>query len=206
MNNAVTHRGVPPQTKAPMVYVCVMFPVFPLVQSSCFPHPFTIHFFIHPPFMCPGTQAQQAFRTEPRNLTVHKGATAVLKCEVMRASGIVQWVKDGLLLGPQQSLPGFPRYSMIGSPKRGKQTRNNVYGLSDLNGPIRAEEMNLRKGGSKVTLESFIIDLPGLFIFITIQRAWRKLRSSRKVHLSQNRKRNSGQAETTESACRPERC
>lgn len=39
MNNAVTHRGVPLQTKAPMVYVCVMFLVFPLVQSSCSPPP-----------------------------------------------------------------------------------------------------------------------------------------------------------------------
>uniref|UniRef100_A0A3Q3B3N1 NPHS1 adhesion molecule, nephrin n=1 Tax=Kryptolebias marmoratus TaxID=37003 RepID=A0A3Q3B3N1_KRYMA len=61
---------------------------------------------------------KQAFRTEPRNLTVRMGATAVLKCEVLRASGTVQWVKDGLLLGPQRSLPGFPRYSMIG--KRGQ--------------------------------------------------------------------------------------
>uniref|UniRef100_A0A3Q2QM64 NPHS1 adhesion molecule, nephrin n=1 Tax=Fundulus heteroclitus TaxID=8078 RepID=A0A3Q2QM64_FUNHE len=68
--------------------------------------------------MSPGTHAQQAFRTEPRNLTVRMGATAVLKCEVLRASGIVQWAKDGLLLGPQRSLPGFPRYSMIG--KRGQ--------------------------------------------------------------------------------------
>uniref|UniRef100_A0A3B3XTE2 NPHS1 adhesion molecule, nephrin n=1 Tax=Poecilia mexicana TaxID=48701 RepID=A0A3B3XTE2_9TELE len=65
-------------------------------------------------FMSPGTHAQQAFRTEPRNLTVRMGATAVLKCEVLRASGIVQWAKDGFLLGPQRSLPGFPRYSMIG--------------------------------------------------------------------------------------------
>ncbi|CAG12049.1 unnamed protein product [Tetraodon nigroviridis] len=72
------------------------------------------------PPMANSTQAQQAFRTEPRNLTVHKGATAVLKCEVLRASGTVQWGKDGLLLGPQQSLPGFPRYSMIGNPKRGQ--------------------------------------------------------------------------------------
>ncbi|XP_054478340.1 nephrin [Anoplopoma fimbria] len=74
------------------------------------------------PFLCLiwGTQAQQAFRFEPRNLTVRMGATAVLRCEVLRASGTVQWVKDGLLLGPQRSLPGFPRYSMIGNPKRGQ--------------------------------------------------------------------------------------
>ncbi|XP_024917605.1 nephrin isoform X2 [Cynoglossus semilaevis] len=70
-------------------------------------------------YIC-GTQAQQVFRNEPRNQTVRMGATAVLRCEVLRASGTVQWVKDGLLLGPQKSLPGFPRYSMIGNPKRGQ--------------------------------------------------------------------------------------
>ncbi|XP_010788005.1 kin of IRRE-like protein 2 [Notothenia coriiceps] len=74
------------------------------------------------PFLCLilGTHAQQAFRTEPRNLTVRMGATAVLRCEVLRASGTVQWVKDGLLLGPQRRLPGFERYSMIGNLKRGQ--------------------------------------------------------------------------------------
>ncbi|KAM9782500.1 nephrin [Neosynchiropus ocellatus] len=74
------------------------------------------------PFLCFiwGARAQQAFRTEPRNLTVRMGDTAVLKCEVLRASGTVQWVKDGLLLGPHRALPGFPRYSMTGNPKRGQ--------------------------------------------------------------------------------------
>ncbi|XP_053288311.1 nephrin [Pleuronectes platessa] len=74
------------------------------------------------PFLCLvwGTLAQQAFRIEPSNLTVRMGGTAVLRCEVLRASGTVQWVKDGLLLGPQRSLPGFPRYSMIGNPRRGQ--------------------------------------------------------------------------------------
>uniref|UniRef100_A0A3B4G2G8 NPHS1 adhesion molecule, nephrin n=1 Tax=Pundamilia nyererei TaxID=303518 RepID=A0A3B4G2G8_9CICH len=70
--------------------------------------------------MFPGTRAQQAFRTEPKNLTVRMGATAVLRCEVLRASGTVQWAKDGFLLGPERSLPGFPRYSMIGNPERGQ--------------------------------------------------------------------------------------
>ncbi|KAK7886670.1 hypothetical protein WMY93_026291 [Mugilogobius chulae] len=66
------------------------------------------------------TRAQQVFRSEPRNLTVRMGTTAVLRCEVLRASGTVQWVKDGLLLGPERSLPGFPRYSMIGNLRRGQ--------------------------------------------------------------------------------------
>lgn len=88
----------------------------------------------------PGTRAQQAFRTEPRNLTVRMGATAVLRCEVLRPSGTVQWVKDGLLLGPERSLPGFPRYSMIGNPQRGEPARNKIYALLELYGPIRAEQ------------------------------------------------------------------
>lgn len=94
-----------------------MNPTYSLPTHS--PH-CTILFLPPPPFTPPGAEAQQAFRTEPRNLTVRMGGTAVLKCEVLRASGAVQWVKDGLLLGPQRSLPGFPRYSMIGNPKKGK--------------------------------------------------------------------------------------
>ena len=108
----------------------ILFPAPPFHSESSPPSP----------FMSPGTHAQQAFRTEPRNLTVGMGATAVLRCEVLRASGTVQWVKDGLLLGPERSLPGFERYSMIGNPKRGKQghSGNKVSSLLGSDGPIRA--------------------------------------------------------------------
>ncbi|XP_062872517.1 nephrin [Trichomycterus rosablanca] len=68
----------------------------------------------------PGVCGQQAFRTEPQNVTRRAGATALLKCEVLRASGTVQWVKDGLLLGPHRSLPGHPRYTMTGDENRGQ--------------------------------------------------------------------------------------
>lgn len=88
----------------------------------------------------PDTRAQQAFRTEPRNLTVRMGETAVLRCEVLRPSGTVQWVKDGLLLGPERSLPGFPRYSMIVNPQKGEPARNKIYSLLEFYGPIHAEK------------------------------------------------------------------
>ncbi|XP_058269543.1 nephrin isoform X2 [Hemibagrus wyckioides] len=71
-------------------------------------------------FELQGVCGQQAFKTEPRNVTVRAGATALLKCEVLRASGTVQWVKDGLLLGPHRSLPGHPRYTMTGDENRGQ--------------------------------------------------------------------------------------
>lgn len=93
-------------------------------------------FFVLPP----DTWAQQAFRTEPRNLTVRMGETAVLRCEVLRPSGTVQWVKDGLLLGPEKSLPGFPRYSMIVNPQKGEPVRNQIYSLLDFYGSIHAKK------------------------------------------------------------------
>ncbi|XP_026883993.2 nephrin [Electrophorus electricus] len=65
-----------------------------------------------------GVRGQQAFKTEPQNVTARAGATALLKCEVLRLSGSVQWAKDGLLLGPLRSLPGHPRYTMIGDEGR----------------------------------------------------------------------------------------
>ncbi|XP_072251156.1 nephrin [Leuresthes tenuis] len=75
--------------------------------------------------------AQQAFRYEPKNLTVRMGATAELKCEVLRPSGTVQWMKDGLALGPERSLPGFPRYSMTGKLRGQYNLRIENFQLED---------------------------------------------------------------------------
>ncbi|XP_062996668.1 nephrin [Elgaria multicarinata webbii] len=69
---------------------------------------------------CLGENLQQAFRVEPDNVTVHEGQTALLNCEVDHPSGIVQWAKDGLLLGPDRNIPSFPRYNMAGDPNEGK--------------------------------------------------------------------------------------
>ncbi|XP_072011225.1 nephrin isoform X2 [Engystomops pustulosus] len=63
---------------------------------------------------------QQVFRVQPDNVTVVQGSEQVLVCAVQHASGIVQWVKDGLLLGPDRRIPGFPRYSMVGDPQKGE--------------------------------------------------------------------------------------
>ncbi|MBN3295598.1 NPHN protein, partial [Amia calva] len=64
---------------------------------------------------------QPVFREEPQNLTVVVGAAARLQCAVEGLTGeTVQWAKDGLLLGPDRSLPGFPRYSMAGRQTGGE--------------------------------------------------------------------------------------
>ncbi|ETE65231.1 Nephrin, partial [Ophiophagus hannah] len=69
---------------------------------------------------CQAEVLQQVFRVEPENVTILEGETALLKCEVENPSGTVQWVKDGLLLGPNWSIPRFPRYSMMGDTSKGE--------------------------------------------------------------------------------------
>uniref|UniRef100_A0A8C6SFY9 NPHS1 adhesion molecule, nephrin n=1 Tax=Neogobius melanostomus TaxID=47308 RepID=A0A8C6SFY9_9GOBI len=112
------------------------------------------------PQTCPGSGAQQVFRSEPRNLTVRSGATAVLKCELLRASGTVQWVKDGLLLGPERSLPGFPRYTMIGNLRRGQ------YNLKIENVQLEDDATYNCQAGRSESSEPIISDLASLNVLI----------------------------------------
>ncbi|CAG6015680.1 unnamed protein product [Menidia menidia] len=112
------------------------------------------------PFLCliSGLQGQQAFRYEPKNLTMRMGATVELKCEVLRPSGTVQWMKDGLALGPERSLPGFPRYSMTGKLK-GK------YNLRIENAQLEDEAMYECQAGPSETSEAIISNTA----FVTVQ-------------------------------------
>ncbi|KAL4825218.1 hypothetical protein H8958_017844 [Nasalis larvatus] len=54
----------------------------------------------------------------PENLTVVEGASVELRCGVSTPGNVVQWAKDGLLLGPNSRIPGFPRYRLEEDPAR----------------------------------------------------------------------------------------
>ncbi|KAB1273965.1 Nephrin [Camelus dromedarius] len=64
--------------------------------------------------------APRGFWALPENLTVVEGAAAELRCGVSSPGSAVQWAKDGLLLGPDPRIPGFPRYHLEGDPTRGE--------------------------------------------------------------------------------------
>lgn len=64
--------------------------------------------------------ASRGFWALPDNTTVVEGAAAELRCGVSAPGSVVQWAKDGLLLGPDPRIPGFPRYRLEGNPTRGK--------------------------------------------------------------------------------------
>ncbi|XP_060041757.1 nephrin isoform X2 [Erinaceus europaeus] len=62
----------------------------------------------------------RGFWALPENLTVVEGAPAELQCGVSAPGSVVQWAKDGLLLGPNPRIPGFPRYRLEGDAARGE--------------------------------------------------------------------------------------
>jgi len=62
---------------------------------------------------------QQFFRTTPGDSFVPEGGRAILTCVIGDLGGRVQWTKDGLTLGYYRDLPGFPRYSVLGSDESG---------------------------------------------------------------------------------------
>uniref|UniRef100_A0A1W7RA58 Nephrin n=1 Tax=Hadrurus spadix TaxID=141984 RepID=A0A1W7RA58_9SCOR len=62
---------------------------------------------------------QQHFRSRPQNTNVVEDHTVILPCEVENQAGAVQWSKDGFVLGFDRSIPGYPRYQMIGNPQDG---------------------------------------------------------------------------------------
>uniref|UniRef100_A0A8D2CUY0 Nephrin n=1 Tax=Sciurus vulgaris TaxID=55149 RepID=A0A8D2CUY0_SCIVU len=64
--------------------------------------------------------APRGFWTLSENLTAVEGTTVELQCGVNAPGSVVQWAKDGLLLGPDPGIPGFPRYYLKGDPARGE--------------------------------------------------------------------------------------
>lgn len=63
---------------------------------------------------------EQVFVTQPENLSVVEGATAILKCKVKNKQGILQWTRNDFALGKDRNLPSFERYSMVGNDDASK--------------------------------------------------------------------------------------
>ncbi|XP_055630581.1 kin of IRRE-like protein 1 [Toxorhynchites rutilus septentrionalis] len=55
---------------------------------------------------------QQAFRISPNDVEAHIGEEVVMHCEVDHRAGMVQWAKDGFVLGFNNEIEGFPRFSL----------------------------------------------------------------------------------------------
>ncbi|KAK8404516.1 hypothetical protein O3P69_007633 [Scylla paramamosain] len=61
-----------------------------------------------------GWSLPQTFRVTPQNVEVVAGSDVTLHCEVENQQGNAQWTKSGFALGFNRSIPGFPRYTVLG--------------------------------------------------------------------------------------------
>ena len=68
-----------------------------------------------------------------------EGSTLLLQCVVGNQRGPVQWAKDGFVLGYDRSIPGYPRYSMIGDASLGVHNLRIVDAKSEDNGEFQCQ-------------------------------------------------------------------
>ncbi|XP_072885768.1 kin of IRRE-like protein 3 isoform X2 [Hemitrygon akajei] len=61
-----------------------------------------------------------SFIQQPEDRVVVAGHPVTLSCAVAGYRGIILWTKDGLGLGVENQLPGFPRYSIVGDHAAGE--------------------------------------------------------------------------------------
>ncbi|XP_062894342.1 kin of IRRE-like protein 3 isoform X2 [Mobula hypostoma] len=61
-----------------------------------------------------------SFIQQPEDRVVVAGHPVTLSCAVTGYRGIILWTKDGLGLGVENQLPGFPRYSIVGDHAAGE--------------------------------------------------------------------------------------
>jgi len=92
-----------------------------MTQRNPMTHIFATILLLQGVILCTSVKAQQQFfRVKPRNAEVGQGQVAIIPCEVANRRGRVQWTKDGLTLGYDRNLPGFARYSVLGSDDTGE--------------------------------------------------------------------------------------
>uniref|UniRef100_A0A8C9ST05 Kirre like nephrin family adhesion molecule 3 n=1 Tax=Scleropages formosus TaxID=113540 RepID=A0A8C9ST05_SCLFO len=60
------------------------------------------------------------FTQQPHDLVVVAGQPVTLPCSIPGYHGIVLWVKDGLALGVNRDLSGYPRYAVVGDHDEGE--------------------------------------------------------------------------------------
>ena len=59
------------------------------------------------------------FAMEPQDQSALIGSKVILPCRIENLKGVVQWTQNQFGLGTNRQLPGFDRYSMIGSDDEG---------------------------------------------------------------------------------------
>ncbi|KAF7665013.1 hypothetical protein LDENG_00158060 [Lucifuga dentata] len=60
------------------------------------------------------------FTQQPTDLVVVAGQPVTLPCTIPGYHGMVLWLRDGMALGVNRDLSGYPRYDIIGDHSKGE--------------------------------------------------------------------------------------
>uniref|UniRef100_A0A8C2EUW6 Kirre like nephrin family adhesion molecule 3a n=1 Tax=Cyprinus carpio TaxID=7962 RepID=A0A8C2EUW6_CYPCA len=71
-------------------------------------------------FMKDAPRSSVVFIQQPHDLVVVAGQPVTLPCSITGYHGTVLWVKDGLALGVNRDMSGYPRYDVIGDHSKGE--------------------------------------------------------------------------------------
>ncbi|XP_051901327.1 kin of IRRE-like protein 3 [Pristis pectinata] len=94
------------------------------------------------------------FFQQPSDQVVVMGQSVTLACGVHGYRGLVQWTKDGLALGGQRDLPGWPRYNLQGDVSLGEHNLHieNAQLEDDAVYECQATQIALRSRRSQVKI------------------------------------------------------
>lgn len=74
-----------------------------------------IHIYLWTMYFIFSVLCVQEFYKQPTNQSAVEGSTVVLRCIIKNRVGKVQWTRGGFGLGMKRDLPGFDRYTVIGT-------------------------------------------------------------------------------------------
>ncbi|KAM9499690.1 kin of IRRE-like protein 3 isoform 1-T1 [Salvelinus alpinus] len=67
-----------------------------------------------------GVGASAVFTQQPTDLVVVAGQPVTLPCSIPGYHGMVLWLRDGMALGVNRDLSGYPRYDIVGDHSKGE--------------------------------------------------------------------------------------
>ncbi|XP_041749628.1 kin of IRRE-like protein 3 isoform X2 [Coregonus clupeaformis] len=67
-----------------------------------------------------GLGASAVFTQQPTDLVVVAGQPVTLPCSIPGYHGMVLWLRDGMALGVNRDLSGYPRYDIVGDHSKGE--------------------------------------------------------------------------------------
>uniref|UniRef100_A0A674CBE9 Kirre like nephrin family adhesion molecule 3 n=1 Tax=Salmo trutta TaxID=8032 RepID=A0A674CBE9_SALTR len=67
-----------------------------------------------------GVGASAVFTQQPTDLVVVAGQPVTLACSIPGYHGMVLWLRDGMALGVNRDLSGYPRYDIVGDHSKGE--------------------------------------------------------------------------------------